>query len=69
MICKKIKGKQMKKKEMYDTYELIENLKNNTLNDLMFASLRGKALNDDKYLKKFKFVRLKVWRMKKYFYQ
>ena len=49
----------MKKKEMYDTYELIENLKNKTLNDLMFASLRGKALNDDKYLKKVKFVRLK----------
>ena len=59
MIGKKLKGKQMKKKEMYDTYELIENLKNNTLNDLMFASLRGKALNDDKNLKKFKFVRLK----------
>ena len=50
----------MKKKEMYDTYELIENLKNNTLNDLMFASLRGKALNDDENLKKFKFARLKV---------
>ena len=50
---------KMKKKEKYDTYELIENLKNKTLNDLMFASLRGKALNDDKYLKKFKFVRLK----------
>ena len=48
-----------KKKERYDTYELIDNLKNNTLNDLMFASLRGKALNDDKNLKKFKFVRLK----------
>ena len=50
---------KMKKKEKYDTYELIENLKNKTLNDLMFASLRRKALNDDKYLKKFKFVRLK----------
>ena len=49
----------MKKKEMYDTYELIENLKNNTLNELMFVSLRKKALNDDKNLKKFKFVRLK----------
>ena len=48
-----------KKKEMYDTYELIENLKNKTLNDLMFASLRVKALNDDENLKKFKFVRLK----------
>ena len=50
---------KMKKKGMYDTYELIENLKNNTLNDLMFSSLRKKALNDDKNLKKFKFVRLK----------
>ena len=49
----------MKKKEMYDTYELIENLKNKTLNDSMFASLRGKALNDNKNLKKFQFVRLK----------
>ena len=50
---------KMKKKEKYDTYELIENLKNKTLTELMFSSLRGKALNDDKNLKKFKFVRLK----------
>ena len=49
----------MKKKGKYDTYEFIENLKNKTLNDLMFYSLRKKALNDDKNLKKFKFVRLK----------
>ena len=50
---------KMKKKERHDTYELIENLKNKTLTELMFVSLRRKALNDDKYLKKFKFVRLK----------